>query len=153
MTPPDGDLSSTIALLAAVPLFKHLAPDELRLIFAVGVERSLPPRTMLGRGGERIDALWVILSGQVDVTSPLTNAVSTITAPQIWGAASLVSPFQPNGSAVTRTECRMLQLNAPDVRALAEQNPRLGAQLYHALATHVFRRLRDLTAAAQRRRA
>jgi CRP-like cAMP-binding protein len=74
-----------------------------------------------------------------------------VTAPQVWGVASLVAPFAPTGTASTKTECRMLQLKATDVRQLAEQNPRLGSKIYLGLATHVFRRLRDLTHTAQRR--
>jgi CRP-like cAMP-binding protein len=144
-------LADTIRLLSGIPFLSSLNADELRLIFALGTERNLPPGTVLGHGGERNDSVWVLLDGQIEVASPIASAISVVTAPQVWGVASLVAPFAPTGTAVTRTECRMLQLRAADVRQLAEQNPRLGSQIYHGLATHVFRRLRELTKDAQRR--
>lgn len=147
---PDN-ATDTMTLLARVPFFRAVTADELRLIFAVGTERHLAPGTVLGHGGQRLDVLWVILDGQVAVTSPLMGSVSTVTGPQVWGVASLVEPFTPNGTAATVTECRMLQLNAADVRLLAQQNPRLGTEIYLALATHVFRRLRELTRGARER--
>lgn len=144
-------LADTIRLLSGVPFLAPLDADELRLIFALGTERHLPARTVLGHGGERNDSVWVLLDGQIEIESPIAAGVSVVTAPQVWGVASLVAPFAPTGTASTKTECRMLQLKATDVRRLAEQNPRLGSKIYLGLATHVFRRLRELTQAAQRR--
>jgi CRP-like cAMP-binding protein len=149
----NGPLSDMIRLMSGVPFLASLGAAELRLIFALGTERHLPPGTLLGRGGERNDSVWILLGGQIEVASPLSGTVAVVNAPQVWGVASLVAPFTPTGSAITKTECRMLQVNAADIRQLAEQNPRLGSQIYLGLATHVFRRLRELSADAQRRRA
>jgi CRP-like cAMP-binding protein len=143
--PPDA-----LALLQQVPVFERLAPDQLRLLFAIGVERHLPAGTLLGRGGEPLDVIWVILDGVVEIDSPLTRGSTSLVGPESWGTASLVPPFTPNGTAVTATECRMLLLRSADVRQLIEQSPRLGVDLYLALSTNVFRRIRVLTHAADR---
>lgn len=143
--PPDA-----LSLMQQVPVLEHLQPDQLRLLFAIGVERHLAPGTLLGRGGEPLDVLWIILEGEVEIDSPLTRGSSIISGPESWGTASLVAPFTPNGTAVTVTECRALLLRAEDVRRLIEQSPRLGVDLYLALSTNVFRRIRVLTDAADR---
>ncbi|MGE3855926.1 MAG: cyclic nucleotide-binding domain-containing protein [Dehalococcoidia bacterium] len=142
--------ADALSLLQRVPVLEHLQPDQLRLLFAIGVERHLAPGTLLGRGGEPLDVLWIILEGEVEIDSPLTRGSSIIAGPESWGTASLVPPHTPNGTAVTVTECRALLLRAEDVRALIEQSPRLGVDLYLALSTNVFRRIRVLTDAAGR---
>ena len=145
-----GPPADALALLQRVPVFERLAPDQLRLLFAIGMERHLAPGTVLGHGGEPLDVVWVILDGEVDIDSPLMRGTSTIVGPESWGMASLVPPFTPNGTAVAATECRALLLPSADVRQLIEQSPRLGVDLYLALSTNLFRRIRVLTQAADR---
>jgi CRP-like cAMP-binding protein len=137
-----------VALMRRAPLLDHLQPDQLRLLYAIGVERRLPPRTVLGYGGKVIESMWVILEGEIEIDSPLTRGATTLRGPETWGSASLVPPFMPNGTAVTVTDCRMVQIDSSDIRALIEQSPRLGVDLYLALSTNVFRRIRILTNAA-----
>lgn len=145
--PPDA-----IGLMRRAPLLDHLQPDQLRLLYALGMERQLSKGTVLGYGGRVLESVWVILEGEVEIDTPLSRGASILQGPETWGTASLVPPFKPNGTAVTRTACRVVQIGSADIRTLIEQSPRLGVDLYLALATNVFRRIRILTNAAARAR-
>lgn len=143
-----GAPADAVGLMSRAPLFDHLPPDQVRLLYALGIERRLPPATVLGQGGQVLEWVWVILEGEIEVATPFSSGGARLHGPETWGTASLVSPHKTASTAVTATECRVVQIRSADIRTLVGHSPRLGVDLYLALSANVFRLLRVVTAAA-----
>ena len=137
--------NDALQLMKQIPLFRQLGEGELNLVWAMGQELGLPAGYSLETPADQPPVLWILLEGRVDATFPtVEDGQTTIHAPEVWGASTLVPPFRSPGLAVTATPCRVLRIYAREVRMLAEQSPRLGVRLYEELATRFAGRFRGL---------
>src|SRR5690606_15489708 len=59
------DFGLAAAMIARVPVFRHLGPGQLAELAALLHPRSLPPRYILMRRGEHPDAMYFIDQGEV----------------------------------------------------------------------------------------
>jgi len=131
-----------INVLRETPLFRDFSLGELHLCYAIGVEQGLPPGRLLGLGGELLESMWVLLEGRLEIHSPLAGGrISYASGPFVWGVSALVAPGRPHATAVTASECRLLEIPAEGLRRLCDDNPRFGRRMFEAVAVHVLGRL------------
>ncbi len=132
-------------MLADIPLFSELAPEDLRLISDHGVTRSYPKNTILINEGDHSDSLYVILEGKVKVFTSDEHGKEFILSMQeagdYFGELSLIDDSPRSASVMTLEKCRMCVISKADFQRCLEENPALAFELIRSLA----RRIRSLT--------
>jgi thioredoxin reductase (NADPH) len=140
--------------LAAVPVFASAARDDLaRLAQTSGDVRLAAGEYAVHEGGER--ALFVVLSGRIEVTKVMDGIQRTIGARapgQIFGEVPITfgTPFQGSYHATEPT--RVMHITARDFHTLAAANPDVLTRVA-ALASERIGGLRGLATAAPHARA
>jgi CRP-like cAMP-binding protein len=116
-------MESVAQSLARVALFQGLEPAERARIAAIAEPRSLSAQSPLFREGEPGDALWVLLSGSVEVVkrdgAGHQQVLATLQAPTVLGEASLLLEDGPrSASALAVTELSLLRVPGLEFRRL-----------------------------------
>src|SRR5688572_30975279 len=64
-----SNMATTVstAVLKAVPLFSSVPEDQLRMLTAVILRKSIPRSTTVMAGGDPTDSLYIVLSGRLKV--------------------------------------------------------------------------------------
>jgi CRP-like cAMP-binding protein len=107
---------NTEELLARVPIFIGLSPDQLKTLARLVAQRTFPRGTVIIREGDDADAsLYIILTGQVEVSKaglPGQGAIkfATLSEGDFFGEMSLLdgAPRSATVTAATSTECLLL---------------------------------------------
>ncbi|WP_374358368.1 cyclic nucleotide-binding domain-containing protein [Chitinimonas sp.] len=134
-------------LLASVPLFRDLSPEELASFLAQCQQEEVPAGTAIISQGERGRHLFAVMSGSLSVSrrpegmegvEPITLA--TVKAGEVFGELALVD-FGERSASVTATEaCRLLRFDRLDVVKLS---PLLLSKLYRNVGMLMAARLRQ----------
>ncbi|MDP6805202.1 MAG: cyclic nucleotide-gated ion channel [Rhodospirillales bacterium] len=121
----------TWRLVASVPLFAKL--DALRIAEVAGLlhAKIVPPRYTVVRRGEATDAMYFIVSGEVDVE--LAQAPIRLGTGDFFGEIALLKESQRTATVIAVTECQLLTLEAADFRRLLAANPELGEALENTM--------------------
>lgn len=110
------NFATTAAMVARVPLFRHLGPAQLAELTALLRPRRLPPRYTVMRRGEHPDAMYFIDEGQVVVRHPDRRFI--LGQGSFFGEVSLLEGRPRQVSIITLTTCRLLELQASDFHRL-----------------------------------
>jgi voltage-gated potassium channel len=125
----------TSEVVSKVPLFSRLDKSIIADLTARLHPRTVTPRYALVRRGETVHSLYFIEAGLVEVALPF-QPVQTLGHGQIFGAVELVPGHERAAFAVTAiTECRLLELPAPDFLALFRAYPQLRMAVLDAMRT------------------
>ena len=109
--------------VARVPLFAELDAARIADIARLLKLDVLPPRHAVVRRGEPADAMFFIMSGEVEVdTRPVGHRLGR---GQYFGEIALLHDVPRTATVTTLTECRLLALDAADFRRLLEAYPRI----------------------------
>ncbi|HLG71015.1 MAG TPA: Crp/Fnr family transcriptional regulator [Chloroflexota bacterium] len=135
-------MSVITLVLAHVPLFSGLAPDELETL-----GRSLRPRRyargdLIFQQGDPGDTLYVIESGEVKVVLTSADgreAILTILGPgHFFGELSLLDSEPRSADVIAKEDCALLALRRDDFQAFLNAHPHAAITLLAVLS----RRLR-----------
>jgi len=121
------DFVVTFAMVARVPLFARLDAASIADLVAILRARTVPPATTIIRKGERVNAMYLIASGGVDVES----AAGTVRLGEgdFFGEMALLSR-EPRSATVTALRATdLLVLDADDFLRLVDRLPDLGARV------------------------
>jgi CRP-like cAMP-binding protein len=142
---PPADPAAMRAVLESVPLFRDMAPDDLSA-FAGGLRtRRYRRGEVIFHQGDPGDALHIILSGRVKISSPSDTGVeailTTLRAGEFFGSLALLdgAPRSASATAVEATETLILPRER--FRQLVNDNPGIRDHVFAELA----RELRRLT--------
>lgn len=130
--------------LEAVPLFTHLGADDLATLAGSVRTRRYRRGEVVFHQGDPGDALYIVLSGRVKISSPSdtgVEAILTTLRPGEWfGALALLdgAPRSASATAVDVTETLILPRDR--FRQLVDGVPAIREQVFIALA-HELRRL------------
>lgn len=111
--------------VAAVPLFKSLDAIRIADIAHLLKARVVPARQIVVRRGEMADAMYFIMSGQVEVDVQPEPVV--LEAGQYFGEIALLKETPRTATVLTLEECSLLSLDARDFRKLMERYPDIRA--------------------------
>lgn len=117
------DFASVAAMVARVPVFRHLAPAQLAEVAGLLQPRQLPPRYTVLRRGEHAGSMWFIDAGEVSVRTPQRRL--TLGPGDYFGELALLEPGPRHTTIVTLTGCRLLELRAGDFQRLIAGDPTL----------------------------
>ena len=136
--------------LRRFPFFAGLDGAVLKALAMEGAEIELKTGDWLFQEGDEADALYVILSGLIDLKITLgTKGVycadlCTLVEGDVLGWSSLVEPHFYRTGAVASTDCWLIKLNGACVRQLMEKDPEIGYKLMSRLSKTLGERLTAL---------
>ena len=140
MGPARGEIAT---LLARVPLFNQLSPEELDPVASVAVPRSFPKGVRVLREGDATDACYIVRSGDLRVTREHPDgraiALATLGPGDIFGELAMLDGGTRSASVETLSESELLALPASDMRRVVAEHGEIAAKLIVALT----RRLRE----------
>lgn len=111
-------------LVAKVPLFAHLEASRIAAIARLLKVDVLPPRYTIILRGEPGDAMFFIVSGEVEVQ--IEPQPTRLGQGQYFGEIALLQEGPRTATVVSLTECELLVLSAADFRRLLQEYPALG---------------------------
>lgn len=143
-TPTPSELSQAAAQrLRRIPLFAHLAPEELGRIAHAARERSYPKNSVILFEDDPGDALYVVLDGEVKVVLIGEDGreviLSMLRDGDFFGEMSLIDD-QPRSAHVIATEdSNLLVLHRDDFQRCLQDTPRIALGLLRALSRRLRR--------------
>jgi CRP/FNR family cyclic AMP-dependent transcriptional regulator len=130
-------------LLANVPLFSELSPQELERVARVAVPRSYPKGVRVFHEGDTSDACYVVKEGDLRVTREHSDgraiSLATLGPRDIFGELAMLDGGTRSASIETLSDCELLALPAADMRRVIADHGEIAAKLIAALT----RRLRE----------
>jgi len=130
-------------LLASVPVFDALAPDDLAQVAEVAVPRSFPPGHIIFREGDSSDTCYVIGSGHAlamrENADGRSIALAHFGPGDIFGELAMFDDELRSATVQTLDEVEAVAILGADMRRLMRQHPDLAVKLVIGLG----RRLRE----------
>ena len=145
------------AALADCQLFHALTPEQREVIWALGETESVEPGTILAQEGDLGLKLYVILSGEAQLTA--SSAVGRIPvrvakAGDAFPAASLLGANALITGSTAMTPMKVLAITSVDLITLCHEDPTIGvvvfAEAAKVFATRYSDTLRHLARALER---
>lgn len=133
--------------LWGLDIFKGLTEDELAAVAGLMEEISVPRGELIFREDEHGDTLYVVLTGEVEITQRITEDIektlATIREGESFGEMALVDPGHRSASARASKDARMLSLVRRDFFELAAGDTSLGTKVFLNLCLTMVERLRN----------
>ena len=126
-----------VVFLKKVPFFADLSLEELGLIAGAAAEKTFPDGETLVRRGEKHSALYVVVEGNLELTSVtaagLEGTLGVLGPGEVCGASSALedSPSSVSAQAFFG-DVRVLALEREDVNRLVRLYPEIGIGLLRA---------------------
>ena len=117
------DFVVTWQTLAKVPLFAGLDAARIAEIARLLKREVIPANYVIVRRGERADAMFFIMSGEVEVDIPPTPR--RLGRGQYFGEIALLRDTVRTATVTAVSECQLLSLEAADFRRLLDAHPDL----------------------------
>jgi voltage-gated potassium channel len=121
------DFVVTWQTVARVPLFAGLDGARIAEIARLLNRQVVPARFVVVRRGDRADAMFFIMAGEVEVDVPPTPV--RLGRGQYFGEIGLLRDTVRTATVTTLTECQLLSLDVTDFRRLLGANPDLEATI------------------------
>jgi len=134
------DFVVTWRLVAGVPLFAGLDALKISEVAALLHPKQVPPRYAIVKRGEFADAMYFIVTGEVEVDLHPTPII--LTNGDFFGEIALLKDSTRTATVTAITECQLLFLDAHDFHRLINSNPELRKPIEAAMET----RLKELEA-------
>jgi CRP/FNR family transcriptional regulator, cyclic AMP receptor protein len=149
-------------LLRRYPFFSFLSPDQQRSIAMIGEEVNVLAGETIFHSGEPADTFYLLMDGNVDLNYDVDDAlktgrkarhyVGTVNPGDPLSISALIEPYLLTTTAIAANPCRLLAIDAPALRGLANEDPVLDCQLQRQVARAAMARLQttrvELLAAA-----
>ena len=136
-------------LLRRYTIFAELNDEQLKAIAMISNENTYPVETNIIDENSPAKKLFLIKEGEIDLIysgggeGAFTYVVvGTITPGEILGVSSLIEPYEYISSAKVISQARVIEIDAPTIRALMEVDPKLGCILLRNISTAVMERLK-----------
>ena len=127
-----------VDLLARIPLFAGLAPDELARIADLTEEVEVAAGTVLTNEGRYEGWFYLVVAGTVEIARA-GAAVDTVGAGGFVGEISLLDAGPRTATATTLTPCDLLRLNNSQFDALLEASPAIRQGLQESMEARLGR--------------
>jgi signal transduction histidine kinase len=143
MSAPDND---PLALVRSIPLFSGLPDDDTARLYQSARRLSAAPGTFIIEEGQPGDSLYVVLSGELEVTKRDGNrdvALATRRSGEVIGEMSMLEQAPRSASVRALVPSELLEIGHAAFQALLEARPGLATLLLRT----VVGRLRSTEAA------
>lgn len=144
---PGGQLNIP-ALLARVPLFSDLTPEEILLIAAGTRELNVPRGDVIFHKGDRVEGIHLVLYGQIKLafTSPggSEKVVEIVSPGQTFGEAVMFMDRPYPVFAQALVDARLLLISRQAIFAELERDHRLGRKMLAGLSVRLHQLVADV---------
>ena len=127
-----------VDLLARMPLFAGLAPDELARIADLTEEIEVAAGTVLTHEGRYEGWFYLVVAGTVEIARA-GAAVDTVGAGDFVGEISLLDAGPRTATATTLTPCELLRVNNSQFDSLLEASPAIRQVVEEAMEARLER--------------
>jgi CRP-like cAMP-binding protein len=135
--------SDAVKLLARVPTFETLGPDELQRVAEVAVPRSFDAHQVIFREGDASDTCYIVRTGHARAVRASRDGRSIALAHfgpgDIFGELAMFDDELRSATVETLDEVRAIAILGADMRRLLREHPDISSKLVIALG----RRLRE----------
>ena len=137
-----------IAFLRLVPIFKDVDEQVLLALWPSLRERRLRKGEVLFRAGDAGDELFLIFSGTVVVSKPVTGRVEQVLnrlgRGEVFGEMSVFGDEQRRSATIqAETDVLLLGLGRDSLHRFIESSPKDAATFFLEMVRVTFKRLRD----------
>ncbi|KQT52035.1 cyclic nucleotide-binding protein [Aureimonas sp. Leaf454] len=146
-------LESDIAVLKRVPLFAELDGDQLRLLAFGAEHRRLRQGETLFRLGARADAGFVVIDGEIALTSGQPGRERTVGAygaGTVLGEMALLTETRRPVTATAASDCDVLRITRTLFRRMLEEYPEIAFSLHQRIAGELARMTDEILALEER---
>jgi CRP/FNR family transcriptional regulator, cyclic AMP receptor protein len=142
------------AFFRKIFLFQDLEEGEIHQVLTRTVPRVFPAGEPIIREGDPGDSLFIMQSGEVEITKQLTLVLDEDTPKErvfirlnaehgvYFGEMALLENETRSATVTALTDCSLLELHQKDFLDLTEHNPAMGIKLLLRLAQVLSRHLR-----------
>jgi CRP/FNR family cyclic AMP-dependent transcriptional regulator len=127
----------------ALRLLGLLSDSDIDWMCTQGTVRYIPAGTVLISERKAINALYIVLEGQLRVMVGGLNGkhVANLLAGEIVGEISLVDDHLPSASVIAVQASQVLALDHEKIRGKLARDQGFASRLYHSIATFLADRL------------
>jgi CRP/FNR family cyclic AMP-dependent transcriptional regulator len=142
------------AFFRKIFLFQDLEEGEIHQVLTRTVPRVYPAGQVIIGEGDPGDSLFIMQSGEVEITKQLTLVLDEDTPKErvfirlnaehgvYFGEMALLENETRSATVTALTDCSLLELHQKDFLALTEHSPAMGVKLLLRLAQVLSRHLR-----------
>ena len=137
-------MSNLVEELMGSSLGSLLSTEDAKHLVDKGKSKTIPQGSCLFMAGTPGDALFVILSGTMEVIlgqAPHTTVVATVGAGQVVGELEVMTKSNRVATLSATTEATVLELAGASLDAMLAQNHPAGAKIMTYIAKTLARRL------------
>jgi CRP/FNR family cyclic AMP-dependent transcriptional regulator len=143
--------SAIILKLRGLPMFSDLDSEAVETLAGMVTYRQVPKGAFIVTQNERGGCMYLLVSGRVKVSLASPDgkelALSYLEAPGHFGEMSLVDSEPRSADVIAVTDVEVLALDAKDLSAAIQVQPRLALSLIATLSRrlrHTISRLEDM---------
>jgi len=122
-----------------------LDDSDLEWMLRFGVKRRVPASGLLVVQRQRLDSLFVVLTGSLGVVLGNGERVARLLAGDIVGEMSFVDSRPPSATVVADEDCWVLDIRRSEIADKLSEDEGFAARFYRAIAVFLSLRLRDTT--------
>ncbi len=127
--------SSTLELLASVPLFAKLPKKTIERFGRIVAEREFPAGTDIVKEGDASAAFFMITDGAVDVfRGPHHTPLATLKSGAFFGEMALLDGHRRSATVRATAPTKCLVMTRWDFLAEVRQNPEIALELLESLS-------------------
>lgn len=123
-------------------VFGLLNDADVEWLGRAGQPRTVPDGTVFIQQGVRLDSMFILLDGHMDVSIKGLGVVTTLGAGEILGEMSFVDSAPTSATVTARGEVRMLALRKADLEARFATDNGFGMRFFRALSVFLADRMR-----------
>lgn len=140
---------ASIELFKQARLFGELTDEELKIFADTAQQVELESGATIIEEGKPGDAIYIVEEGQVVVTkteNEVKSVIVTLEKGEQFGEMSLIENAPTSASVSADGRVVLLKIPRDKFLGILEQNDKIAAKIYKALATSLSRRLRQTSA-------
>jgi CRP/FNR family transcriptional regulator, cyclic AMP receptor protein len=138
--------NTKVEALKRAPLFEGLSKKELADLARHSEDLEVPAGEVLCREGDTGQEFFVIVDGEIDITSK-GKPVAARGGGDFVGEIALLEDTKRTATVTARTPLRVFVLTRQDFRRLVDANPKVERKVMQALARRVVELSHDPTVA------
>jgi CRP-like cAMP-binding protein len=119
--------------LRKVPLFAQLDRQELDALGSLATELLFPPGEVVFRQGDRAYDMFIVLDGTL-VVSRDDVYIADIGPGGFAGEMALLTDFPRNATVTSKTDVRLLHIDARSLQNLLESIPQIAVKMLPVVA-------------------
>lgn len=117
-----------------VPLFRGMNTEQATRLAGVCTVRNIGAGARLFSGHDPGDRLYLVLQGQVTISSSSSRVIGTVHTGETCGEVSLLSARHHSATATAVNDIEVAELHRRDLEDLIRRRPDIGVIIYRNLA-------------------